>query len=310
LAEAVKEALASRHPVAVAAAAAAAAAAGAGAAAVVAFGEYHQTVATAHIPSALRRFCEEILPTLAPPRTPASPVSGGGAASSAGPGVELSHLVVETWVTTGRCGEAERIVTDDVQRAIQRPAATEGEIETLLRVAAAHRVVPRILSVSCADYQAMRSTAPDEKGAAVVDYDRTLRITARALEHATLAALRERRDQPSASRAVAVYGGALHNDVHPDPSLAGYSFAPALLAATLGRFVEIDLVVPEYAAGSPALRAQPWWPVYLRALRTGANGDPALRRGPGQVAVVPAVVMVRRSPRSFVVVFPRTSVRR
>jgi hypothetical protein len=133
-----------------------------------------------------------------------------------------------------------------------------------------------------------------------VDYDRTLRITARALEVAGLSALAERRKllpspPPSPAWAVALYGGALHNDVHAEPELAAYTFAPRLLAATLGRFVEIDLVVPEFAARSASLRAQPWWRVYLRARRA------AVARGPE------AVVMVRRSARSFVIVFPETA---
>ncbi|HEY8924696.1 MAG TPA: hypothetical protein VIU64_09965, partial [Polyangia bacterium] len=84
-----------------------------------------------------------------------------------------------------------------------------------------------------------------------------------------------------------VYGGALHNDLVPDPELAAYSFAPRVLAATLGRFLEIDLVVPEYAAGSSVVKAQPWWRAYERA-RPGRR----------------AAVLIRRSARSYVVVFP------
>jgi hypothetical protein len=228
---------------------------------VVAFGELHQTNATVKIPSALHRFTEEIFPGIAG---------------------RFSHLVVETWMTTGRCGEAERAVTADVQRTTERPAQTETEIETLLRVAHDHGVAPRILSIGCADYQAMRG---GEGGA--VDYDRTLRVTAGALETAIVRALRASGAPPGAApRLVGVYGGALHNDLHPDPELAAYSFVPGILGATLGRYVEVDLVVPEYAASSAAVRAQTWWRSYLRARRPGAT------------------VLVRRDARSFVLVFP------
>ncbi len=250
---------------------------------VVAFGELHQTKGTAGIPSALRRFTEDILPGLA------------GA---------VSHLVVETWITTGQCGEAEQAVTKDVEKTTERPASTESEIERLIRQADVAGIVPRILSITCADYQAMRPAGQ------AVDYDKTLRITARALENAALRALRDRRrldvvasmgapPSPNAAAStgspvsgaaarafLAVYGGALHNDLHPDPELAPYTFAPGILAATLGRYVEIDLVVPEYAAGSAPTRAQAWWRVYQRARRPGAT------------------IMVRRSARSFVIVFP------
>jgi len=230
---------------------------------VVAFGELHQTLATVGVPSALHRFTGELFPGLAP---------------------RFSQLVVETWMTTGRCGEAEKAVTADVEKTTERPPQTESEIETLLRVAHDRGVQPRILSIGCADYQAMRSGDG-------VDYDRTLRVTAAALDTAISRALRSAAlaARTTGPRLVAVYGGALHNDLHPDPELAAYSFAPAVLKATLGHYIEIDLVVPEYAETSEAVKAQPWWRAYQAARRSGAT------------------VLVRRDPRSFVVVFPGTT---
>jgi hypothetical protein len=257
----------------------------------VGFGEIHQTVGTAGIPSALRRFSEQILPVLAP---------------------EVSHLIVETWVATGRCGEVERAVTADIEKTTERPAATENEIETVLRRAASAGVVPRILSIGCAEYQAMRPAGRP------VDYDRTLRVTARALETAALRALPERR-RPL----IAVYGGALHNDVHPNPFLAAYSYVPALMTATLGQYVEIDLVVPEYVA--PAFppgnsKAQgtrqaretrakqsrenrakyDWWAAYQSAPGAGESAGEEAGESASQ-----SVTLIRRSSRSFVIVFPR-----
>ena len=264
---------------------------------VVGFGEIHQTAATAAIPSALRRFTEQILPSLAP---------------------EISHLIVETWMATGRCGEVERAVTADIEKTTERPAATENEIETVLRQAAAAGIVPRILSIGCAEYQAMRPAGGP------VDYDRTLRVTERALETVTLRALRERR-RPL----IAVYGGALHNDVYPNPVLAPYSYAPALLAATLGRYVELDLVVPEYVSPSAesgskngakqarengakqarengAKQAREnrakydWWAAYEASTKaTTKSGKPA-RDLAGRT-----ITLIRRSHRSLVIVFPR-----
>ena len=233
---------------------------------VAAFGELHQTTATVGVPSALRRFTADVLPALAG---------------------RLSHLVVETWVTNGRCGEAERTVTTDVKRTTMRPASTESEIEALIRTAGEHGVAPRILSISCADYQAMRAPGG-------VDYDRTLRVTARALEAAIIGALSASASAPMIAAArpegpprfVAVYGGALHNDLLPVPELAPYSFAPRVLAATLGRYLEIDLVVPEYARASAPIRAEAWWRAYERARRPDAT------------------VLIQRAPRSYVVVFP------
>ena len=227
---------------------------------VVAFGELHQTLATADVPSALKRFTEQIFPGLAP---------------------RLSQLVVETWMTTGRCGEGEKAVTADVQKTTERPAQTETEIETLLRLAQASGVRPSILTIGCQDYQAMRADGG-------VDYDRTLRVTAGALQAALARALRAGAvaARTGGPRLVAVYGGALHNDLHPEPELSAYSFAPAALKATLGHYVEVDLVVPEYAEASVAVKGQSWWRAYRAARRPGAT------------------TLVRRDARSFVVVFP------
>jgi hypothetical protein len=270
-----------RH--ATAAAAVRAALGAAPSAVVVGFGEIHQTAATASIPSALRRFTEQILPPLAP---------------------AMSHLIVETWMTTGRCGETERAVTADIQKTTERPAATENEIEAVLRRVASAGVTPRILSISCADYQAMRPAGQP------VDYDRTLRVTERALEVSTLRALAERR-----RTFVAVYGGALHNDLHPNPLLAAYSYAPAVMAGTLGRYLEIDLVVPEYVLPPPTPPGKPpavalaarrkaerenrgkydWWLAYRSAEKPGPS------RQAGRSS---SVLLIRRSPKSFVLVFP------
>jgi len=230
---------------------------------VVAFGELHQTLATAGVPSALKRFTEQIFPGLA---------------------ARLSQLVVETWMTTGRCGEAEKAVTADVQKTTERPAQTETEIETLLRVAHVRGVRPSILTIGCQDYEAMRAGG-------AVDYDRTLRVTSVALETAIGRALRAAAAGAGTTgpRLVAVYGGALHNDLHPDAELAAYSFAANVLKATLGQYVQVDLVVPEYVetgTASAALKAQSWWRAYRAARRAGAT------------------ILVRRDARSFVVVFP------
>lgn len=231
---------------------------------VVGFGEWHQTRDTLAIPSTLRRFNQEILPAIAP---------------------RMSHLIVETWMTSGRCGEVETQVTDELARTLDRPAQTESDIEAALRSAHASGVAPRILTVSCDDYRAMRGDG------AAVDYDRTLRLTSRALGNTIAAVVRQRAATRGGSEValrpfLAVYGGAIHNDVYPMAGLAPYSYAATIALGVLGRYLELDLVVPEYAASSTLLRAQDWWPVYLRARRPGA------------------AVRIRRGPHSFVIVFP------
>jgi hypothetical protein len=231
----------------------------AGAAGVVAFGEVHQDAAGVGTRSALARFTDEIFPALAP---------------------RASHLIVETWMTTGQCGEAEERVTTDVARTTERPAETESEIVRLLRRAKESGVAPHVLSVSCAEYETLH-------GKGGVDYDKLLKLTERHLETAIRQALYLPR---SAQRPlVLVYGGALHNDLHPARTLAPYAFGPAIHAMLKGDYREVDLYVPEFIDRLPAVKGERWYDVW----RETAAKDAA------------AVIAVPRSARSTIVVFPR-----
>jgi hypothetical protein len=227
---------------------------------VVAFGEIHQDTATAGTRSSLARFRDEILPVLAP---------------------RAAHLIVETWVARGACGKAETRVTEDVQTTTERPPETENEIVGLLRRAKEAGVAPHILEVTCDEYAVLAGEGGH------VDYEKLLAITTRHLEAAVRqAALLPR---PPERPLVLVYGGALHNDLYPQPALAAYTFAPAAYALMRGAYREIDLYVPEFAERVPSARKEPWYRVWRRAAK------------PGAVSVIP------RSSHSAVVVFPRTT---
>jgi len=222
---------------------------------VVAFGEYHQQKKTAKIPSALAHFTREILPVLA----------AAGA----------TDLVVESWITTGSCGEVERKAVAQVDKTTERPAHTENEVVTLLRRAKQAGLQPRILQVACKDYQAMWAGGR-------LDFDRLLRLTREQLEIQIRAAL-----QRSGSRLVVSYGGALHNDLHPAVALAPYAFGEAIAHAVDDRYLEIDLYVPEYIEQDPAIRREPWYEKYRAAYRPKR------------------AVLVARGPASYALVFPR-----
>jgi hypothetical protein len=224
--------------------------------AVVAFGEFHQTKATARIPSALKRFTRLMLPVL---------VKAGA-----------TDLVVETWITTGSCGEQEKKAVAQVEKTTERPKHTENEVVTLLASAKRAGMQPRILQIGCKDYQAMM-------GGGEVDFDRLLRVTRDQLEAQIRAALAR-----PGSRMVVSYGGALHNDLRPAAELAPYAFGPAVSKAVDGRYLEIDLYVPELIEKNATIRAQPWYAVYRHS------------RKPGRVT------LVRRSDSSYALVFPRS----
>jgi len=224
---------------------------------VIAFGELHQTRATAKVRSSLARFTDEILPAVAP---------------------HASHLIVETWITRGACGEEEKHVTEEVARTTERPVETESEIMKLLRRAKELGVAPHVLDVGCDEYKVLAQGGG-------VDYDRLLTITNTHLQRAIGQGLLLPR--APGRPLVIVYGGALHNDLFPDPALARYTFGRAVHAATRGAYREIDLYVPEMVDATPALKTEPWYKAWQRA---GAGASD---------------VLIARNPRSSIVVFRR-----
>lgn len=227
---------------------------------VVGFGEYHQRVGGPQVPSALKRFTEQMLPVLA---------------------TQATDLVVETWVTDGSCGATEKKVVQKVKQTTERPKATENEIVTLALRARAAGVQPHALKVGCADYKRML-------GGKDVDYVKLLEFIGRQLRDTAVGAMEHRAKAPAAGRdggapvaavgrdggataarpagrrqLVALYGGALHNDLYPAAGLEAWSFAADL--AKRGPYVEVDLYVPEYVAGDERLAKEPWFPLLARA---------------------------------------------
>lgn len=226
---------------------------------VIAFGELHEIAGKSDARSSLARFHTELLGPLLP---------------------FASDLIVETWVTTGSCGETEKKVVAEVENSTQRPATTENEIITVLKQAKAGGVAPHMLEIDCHDYAALTDAKTGE-----VDYEKLLSLVTRGLERQMNAALAR---SPKSDKAVLVYGGALHNDVFPRRELAAYSFARTMTKRTRGRYLEIDLYVPEYIEHDDRLTAEAWYGRYQRAAQPGR------------------VVRVRRSDDSYIFVFPRT----
>ena len=225
---------------------------------VIAFGELHQTRATAKVRSSLARFTDEILPAIAP---------------------HASHLIVETWITRGTCGDEEKHVNEEVARTTERPVETESEIMKLLRRAKELGVAPHVLDVGCDEYKVLAGAG------GAVDYDKLLTITNTHLQRAIGQGLLLPR-APGRPLLI-VYGGALHNDLFPDPTLAKYTFGRHVHAATRGAYREVDLYVPEMVDSTPALKAEPWYRAWQRA--GGGASD----------------VVIARNPRSTIVVFRR-----
>ncbi len=227
---------------------------------VVAFGEYHQIEGGAKVASAVKRFGDQMLERLAP---------------------SSSDLVVETWVTDGKCGAVETQAVAKVDETIKRPEATEDELVTLLKRAKGAGVRPHILTLSCAEYEDIQPKDGQ------VDYVKLLGVVTAQLKKGIDASL----EKAPRGKTVVVYGGALHNDLYPKKILAQFSFAKAVKKEVAGKYLEVDLYVPEYVEKDKEIPLEPWFAKWKK-LQSSHPGQPAL---------------VERGPMSYIVIFPITS---
>jgi hypothetical protein len=224
---------------------------------VLGFGELHARVDRAQVRSALAAFTEA-LPSL---------------------GERISDLVVETWIVDPTCGPQAVTATKKIETEVKRPEATKSEIALLADAARAAKIQPHAMTLSCNDYEALapQRGSPDP----VV----MLGLVTRELSRIATSAIRHRDQQPGHRPWIAVYGGALHNDRFPAAGVAEWSNAAAVDAASGSRYVELDVIVPEFAEPDPASQRQPWFPL---------------------VAAADGVLVWERGERSFVVILPRT----
>lgn len=199
---------------------------------VIGFGELHARVDRAQVASSLSQF------------TAALPAFGD----------KLSDLVVETFIVDPKCGKSAATTTQKMETDVKRPEATKSEIQLLADAAKAAKIQPHAMTLSCADYKTLMP-----KGE--IDPLAMLTITTRELGRIALSAVAHRNKAPEHRPWIALYGGALHNDLVPDKALAEWSYAAAVDKATGGKFVEIDIIVPEFAAADAAAKKQPWFPV-------------------------------------------------
>jgi hypothetical protein len=214
---------------------------------VVGFGEFHQRTGTTATLSALERFSEELLPVIAG---------------------RTSDLVVETWMSAGACGKAEKQVTRDVDQVSDRPEVTESETVRLIKKAAALGVQPHVLELKCDDYQKLQVDGG-------VDYLALLELVGKRLgekaEQALLfrdAERTEKKTPPGKADAlatkkmVAIYGGAVHNDAEPAEMWKSVTFGAELERFSSGRYVEVDLCVPEFVEAGDAGKEELWYAAF------------------------------------------------
>lgn len=227
---------------------------------IIAVGETHALRGTESVEPATVRFRRELLPLLRG---------------------RASDLVVELLVPDPACRrEAEHAA--EVQRPVtERQAMTnQSEFVALGHEAKRLGIRPHALTPSCEELEEIVKAGPDGILEMLV-----------LITRLTADKVRELADQPRQAgvpRMVLAYGGAMHNDRSPRPGREPFSFGPALAEYAGDRYVELDLIVPEFIKDNDAWRALPWYPFFEGATRPAK------------------VVLFNPEPGSYALIFPRS----
>jgi hypothetical protein len=230
--------------------------------AILALGEFHEIEGGPKVKSAVKRFTTDLLPLLK------------GKAGS---------LVLETWITTGKCGEVEKQAVAEVQKTTQRPATTEDELTTLLNRSDALGLKNHILLLTCDEYKSMLGSDGQ------LDGEKSLTLVRHKVEDKA-DEVREKGEAGTRERMLVLYGGALHNDLEPAPGFEGVTFGPTLQHETDGGYLEVDLLVPEYVEGDDDLKKESWFDEAMKLSATGKT------------------VLVSPGPDTYQLLFARTKV--
>jgi len=219
---------------------------------VLAIGEGHAPHG-ATVASSTKRFTESLLPLLAG---------------------RASDLLVELMMPPKGCAkQAETMQT--VQKPVVTQQAETNQNEYVLMGEAARKlgIVPDLLRPSCDDLAAINDAGEEA-------IDRSLETIAR-LTTAQATKMLTR----AGHKMVVTYGGALHNDPTPPPERAAWSYGPALASASAGRFIQLDLYVPEFITEEDVWRKQSWYTAWVA--RKASN----------------KVLLFHVAPKSYVLIF-------
>ncbi|MFO0546832.1 MAG: hypothetical protein U0271_00525 [Polyangiaceae bacterium] len=227
----------------------------------LALGESHALKGAEDVPSTTAHFTDELLPTL-----------DGKAAA----------MVLELWVTEGKCGKEKEAKVAEQQKEVTQHQKDDNpnEFVKLGEKSKSLGIVPFILRPTCDEYDTIQKAGDN----AVLEM---LSMITRNMKKKSLALLTEAKKK-GPDKLVVTYGGAMHNDLAPKKGREEWSFAADLAKAVSGRYVELDLVVPEFIKDNEAWRSLPWFSAYDKEKFAGST------------------VLIRMADHSYALVFPRT----
>jgi hypothetical protein len=173
----------------------------------------------ATVASSTKRFTDELLPMLAG---------------------RASDLLVELMFPPRGCNK-EVQAAHSVQAPVVTQQAETNKSEYAVMGEAARKVgiVPDLLRPTCDDLAAV---------------PRSLEMIARLTTQQAKKMLANR-----GAKMVVTYGGALHNDASPPPERASWSYGPALSKEVAGKYVELDVYVPDFITDDENWKKQPWF---------------------------------------------------
>jgi hypothetical protein len=236
---------------------------------ILAVGEAHAQKGTESIVSSTKRFSETLLPLVAP---------------------KSSDVVVELWAPDPKCRqEVQKVASVQKQVTEVQASGNQNEYLGLGTKARAVGMTPWLLRPTCDDFSMLADAGADA-------IDKMLGLVKR-LTQTKIEELIAKQRKLGVSKTVIAYGGALHNDLAPSPAMKDYTFGPELDRLVSGRYIELDLIVPEFVKKSATWEKLPWFPSFE------ADRAPA---SPTGGAARENVTLYATGDKSFVLIFPET----
>jgi hypothetical protein len=228
---------------------------------ILGIGEAHALAGTETIEPATRRFTRDFLPLL----------EG-----------RASDIVVELLIPNSKCKKETAKAREEQKVVTERQATTDqNDYVVLAKGARALGIRAHALEPTCDDLGRIAAAGKDAVAASL---DVITRLSRETLER-----LYQRNLSDNDARFVVAYGGAMHNDSSPRPGREQWSFGPALQQTTGGKYVDVDLIVPEFISDSPAWKSPPW----VSTVDANAHSE--------------ATTLLSPSAGSFVLIFPRST---